>query len=186
MMAPAHTFKGVSRLLHWVMAAMILAMMFIGIGMVTSHDLYATLVDIHRPLGIAVLILAAVRLINRQFNPAPALPAAMPPLIKFSAQASHVALYVLMFAVPLVGWSMLSAGAYPVEMFGAFHLPPIMPHDQELYAVLRRTHTVLAVLFFLVFLAHLGAALAHALIFRDGVFESMASVGRSTSRPLNE
>ena len=79
-----------------------------------------------------------------------------------------------MIALPLVGWAMLSAGAYPVMLFGGVALPPIAPHDAGLYAALRGTHTVLALLLFATFLLHLSAALAHAVIFRDGVFESMA------------
>ena len=69
-----------------------------------------------------------------------------------------------MFALPLVGWGMLSAGGYPIPLIGSFHLPPILPHDKALYAILRPAHTVLAYLLFLTFLAHLGAALTHALV----------------------
>jgi len=54
-------------------------------------------------------------------------------------------------------------------------LPPILPHDATLFAVLRTAHTWLAFALFATFLAHLGAALTHALVFRDGVFASMAS-----------
>jgi cytochrome b561 len=172
-------FPATSRILHWTMAAMIVAMLFIGVGMVTSPDRYHGLVSIHRPLGVAILVLAAIRLVNRQLRKPPSLPPDMPAPLKLVANASHVALYVLMFAVPLVGWAMLSAGAYPVVMFGGFVLPPIAPHDASLYALLRETHEVLAVLFFLTFLAHMAAALAHAAIFRDGVFQSMAG-GRLT------
>jgi cytochrome b561 len=57
-------------------------------------------------------------------------------------------------------------------------LPPILPQDPVLYALLRKLHTDFAYLLFGVFLAHLGAALMHGLIRRDGVFESMASWGR--------
>jgi cytochrome b561 len=88
-----------------------------------------------------------------------------------------------MFAVPLVGWAMLSAGGYPVLLFGGLALPPIVPHDAGLYAALRQTHTVLALLLFATFLLHLGAALAHAVIFRDGVFESMAGSGAGPRSP---
>ena len=164
-----------SRLLHWLMAALILVMLFVGVAMVTSLSDYHRLVDIHRPLGILILVLAAIRLIHRLFRPAPPLPAAMPPLLKVAAQGSHVLLYILMFALPLVGWGMLSAAGYPIVLVGSCHLPAILPHSDGLYAVLRPLHTVLAYLLFVTFLAHLGAALAHALIFRDGVFQSMAS-----------
>jgi cytochrome b561 len=68
---------------------------------------------------------------------------------------------------------MLSAGGYPILVFGAVHLPTILPHDVALFAVLRRTHTIMALLLFAAFLAHLGAALFHALIRRDTVLESV-------------
>jgi cytochrome b561 len=169
-------FTAFARLLHWIMAIMILAMLFIGIGMVSSTDRYGALVAIHRPIGIIILVLVAVRLIYRLFNPPPPLPGAMPRPIKLAAHLSHYALYALMFAVPIVGWSMLSAGGYPIVLAGSLRLPPILPHDIALYATLRCAHTILAILLFLTFLAHLGAALLHAFVFRDGVFESMATV----------
>jgi cytochrome b561 len=84
--------------------------------------------------------------------------------------------------VPLVGWAMLSAGAYPVELYGSLRLPPILPHDLPLYSALRTAHAVLAVLLFLTVLAHLGAALLHALVFRDGVFQSMATLRTRRAR----
>lgn len=167
------TFPLLSRLLHWTMAILILAMLFVGVAMVSSLADYHRLVAIHRPLGILLLVLVAVRLINRLLSPPPPLPAAMPPLLKFVAHASHWVLYGLMFALPLVGWAMLSAAGYPIILVGSFHLPPILPHDAGVYAVLRPLHTVLAYLLFLTFLAHLGAALTHALVFKDGVFRSM-------------
>jgi len=168
-----------SRWLHWLMAVMVLAMLFLGIGMAASvSDRYRLLVAIHRPLGMAVLVLVAIRLVNRLFHPPPPLPDTLPPLQRLAAKASHVLLYALMFIMPLLGWGMLSAARYPIVIFGSLRLPPILPHDPALYAVLRQLHTDFAYLLFGVFLAHLGAALLHGLIRRDGVFESMASWGR--------
>jgi cytochrome b561 len=166
-------FPLLSRLLHWLMAVLILAMLFIGVAMVSSLSDYYRLVAIHKPLGILLLILVAVRLINRLFNKPPPLPAGMPAAMRLAAHASHVVLYALMVALPLVGWGMLSTAGYPIELIGSFHLPAILPHSDALYAVLRPAHTVLAYLLFATFLVHLGAALAHAFIFRDGVFRSM-------------
>jgi len=168
-------FPVLSRILHWLMAAMILSMLFIGIGMVASLADYHWLVSIHRPLGILILVLVAIRLANRLINPAPPLPRGMPPLLRIAAQGSHLLLYALMFAVPLVGWGMLSAARYPIVLYGALELPPIVPQSDQLFASLRTAHTVLALLLFATFLIHLGAALMHAFVFRDGVFESMAS-----------
>ncbi|HEY4164498.1 MAG TPA: cytochrome b/b6 domain-containing protein [Dongiaceae bacterium] len=169
-------FAVASRFLHWLMAAMILAMLFIGVGMVASvSERYEFLVAIHRPLGIAILVLVVIRFINRMINPPPPLPESVPPLQRLAAKASHVLLYALIFLMPLVGWSMLSAANYPIVLYGPLHLPPILPHDLILHAWLRRFHTVLAYLLFVAILVHFGAALLHGLIRRDGVFQSMAS-----------
>jgi cytochrome b561 len=168
-------FSPLQRLLHWLMALMVVAMLFIGIGMVsTVAPQYWTLVSIHKPLGVTILLLVLVRLAVRVLRGTPPLPADLPPLQRSAARASHVVLYGLMILMPLVGWSMLSAGGYPIVLYGPLHLPPIMPHSDALYAVLRSAHTVLALLLFAVILLHLAAALVHALIRRDGVFDSMA------------
>ncbi|HTI99331.1 MAG TPA: cytochrome b/b6 domain-containing protein [Dongiaceae bacterium] len=174
MAAPRTQFAILSRILHWLMAALLLAMLFIGVSMVASLGDYHRLVAIHRPLGILILILAAVRLINRWCTTLPPFPPTMSARERFLASASERLLYTLMFALPLVGWGMLSAGHYPIVMFGALHLPPILPASPTLYAFLRPTHTVLAYLLFLTFLLHLGAVLFHTLIIRDRLLDRMA------------
>jgi cytochrome b561 len=166
-------FALLSRLLHWLMAVLLLAMLFIGVSMVSSLGDYHKLVTIHRPLGILILFLAVIRLATRMFTVLPAFPSTMPPSERFVAHASELLMYGLFIALPLVGWGMLSAGNYPIAMFGAVHLPQILPVSPELYAVLRATHTVLAYLLFLAFLAHLGAMLFHTLILRDGLLNRM-------------
>jgi cytochrome b561 len=172
-------FSLVSRVLHWLMALMVLAMLFIGTGMAASvSERYRFLIAIHRPLGLAVLILVAIRLVNRLINPPPPLPDSLPPLQRVAAKASHVLLYALMFIIPLLGWGMLSAAPYPVVIYGSLRLPPILPQNPVLYSWLRELHGDFAYLLFMVFLAHLGAALMHGLIRRDGVFESMATWSR--------
>ena len=163
-----------ARLLHWSMAALILAMLFIGVAMVTSLADYGTLVALHRPLGLLILILAVLRIANRWRRPPPPLPTDLPPWQRRAAHASHLALYGLMLAMPLVGWAMLSAARIPVAVIGPLVLPPILPQSPMLYAWLRELHTVLAYGLFGLILAHLGAALLHGLIRRDGVLASMA------------
>jgi cytochrome b561 len=155
------------------MAACLIAMLFIGVSMVASLGDYHTLLAIHRPLGILVLLLAILRLTTRLLTKAPDLPPSMPQQERFVAKASERLLYALFFALPLVGWAMLSAGHYPIVMFGSVHLPPILPAKPELYATLRQTHTILAYLLFVAFLAHMGAILFHTLILRDGLLERM-------------
>jgi cytochrome b561 len=166
-------FTAFSRLLHWMMAAMVLAMLFVGAGMVASLADYHVLLAIHRPLGVAILLLVVVRFVNRLFNPPPPLPATMPRVERLMAMAAEWTMYGLMFALPLVGWGMLSAARTPIVLVGPVRLPFILPHDLTLYAVLRKVHAALAYLFFLTFLAHFGAILFHALIVRDGILQRM-------------
>lgn len=169
-----NTFTPAARVLHWLMAVMILAMLFIGVGMVASVSARHTwLLVIHKPLGIAILLLAMLRLAVRLRHPPPPLPADLPALQKLAAQASHWLLYALMLTLPLVGWAMLSAGGYPVMLGASLRLPPIFPASPLAFAVLRHLHGMLAMLLFLTFLAHMAAALYHGLIRRDGVLAGM-------------
>jgi len=162
-----------ARILHWTMAAMILAMLFIGVAMVASLADYHLLVSIHRPLGIAILVLVIIRYVNRRLNPPPQFPASMPRVERFAATTSEMMMYAMMFALPLIGWGMLSAARYPIVLYGPLHLPPILPHSPVLYAVLRKTHTIVAYLFFATFIAHFSAVLIHTLIMRDHLIDRM-------------
>jgi cytochrome b561 len=170
---PRH-FNLLARLLHWSMALAILAMLFVGAGMVVSLRHRDQLLALHRPLGIAILLLAIIRLINRLTRPIPPLPADLPAIQKLAAHASHWLLYGLMLAMPLIGWAMLSAGGYPIPLAGGVHLPAILPHSPEVYGWLRPLHGLLAYVLFLTVLGHLGAALFHAWVRRDEVFGQMA------------
>jgi cytochrome b561 len=167
-------FTGSMRFLHWLIAAMVLAMLGVGVAMVASLGDYHRLVSIHRPLGILILILVVIRFLNRRLSSLPPFPATMSPPERFAARASEALLYTLLLVEPLLGWGMLSAARYPIVLFGSLHLFPILPHSVMLYAVLRRTHTFLAYLLFLAFVAHFGAILFHTLIVRDGMLSRMA------------
>jgi cytochrome b561 len=170
-------FTGLQRFLHWLMAACILAMLFIGVGMVsTVRPKYLALVSLHKPLGAAILLLALIRLGVRLRNGAPPLPADLPAPMRLAAYWSHYVLYTLMFAMPLLGWGMLSAAPYPVVLFGGFRLPPILPQSDSLHTLLWNLHFSLAFAFFAVILVHIAAALFHLLVRRDGVFDAMAPV----------
>jgi cytochrome b561 len=157
------------------MAACILSMLFIGVGMVsTVAPKYLTLVQIHKPLGIAILVLALIRLTLRIYYGAPALPADLPMPIKLAAELSQYIFYALMIAMPLIGWGMLSASSHPVILFGDLKLPAILPVNANLYSLLRRAHHFLAFVFCALLLMHAAALLFHKLVRKDGVFETMA------------
>src|SRR3984885_8902662 len=149
MIGIGHRFTPLQRLLHWLMAFCILAMLFIGVGMVsTVAPKYLTLVSIHKPLGITILVLALIRLAVRLRYGAPSLPADLPEPMRLAAHLSHYALYILMIGMPLIGWGMLSAAAYPVVLFGGVNLPPILPVSASLHTLLWHAHYYLAFAFF--------------------------------------
>jgi len=169
-------FTILQRLLHWLMAISILAMLFIGVGMVsTVMPKYLPLLVTHKTLGLAILVLAVLRIIVRLRSGTPPLPADLPPPMKLGAVLSHYALYALMLGMPLIGWAMQSAGNYPVVLLLGIHLPAILAPNAALYTLLKNAHVYLAFAFFALILLHIAAALFHALIRRDGVFESMTT-----------
>jgi cytochrome b561 len=173
-MTDVRRFTPLQRALHWIMTVCILAMLFMGVGMAsTVAPDNLTLVAIHKPLGILILVLALIRLVVRLRYGAPPLPADLPEPMKLAAHLSHYALYALMIAMPLIGWAMLSAADYPVTLWPSVWLPRIVPQSASLHTALWNAHFYLAFLFFALILMHLAAALFHALIRRDGVFDAM-------------
>ncbi len=178
--APQHVtrrrFTPLQRLLHWLMAVCILAMLFIGVGMVsTVMPKYLTLLSIHRPLGIAILILALIRLVVRLRYGAPR---CRRPARTHKARGPPVALRVLRpddrHAADRLGHAVRRR--LPDRAVQRHPPSPILPQSDSLQALLWNAHFYLAFAFFALILMHVAAALFHALIRRDGVFEAMAPV----------
>ncbi len=166
------TFHPLLRGLHWLMALLILSMLFIGVSMISDlSPRHSLLVNVHKLIGLALLVLVVVRIGVRVFVGSPALPGDLPAAQRWAAKASHLVLYGMMLAMPLLGWGMLSAGGYPLPL----QLPALLPQDIRVYALLRQAHGWLAYLLFATVLLHLAAALVHGLIRRDGVLRSMWS-----------
>jgi len=162
------------RVLHWLMAPLVLAMLLIGLGMVASvSPRHAALVAIHKPLGAALLVLVLLRIVVRLTHRVPPLPNDMPGWQRGVAHLSHLLLYGLLLVQPLVGWSMQSAGGYPVVLWGGFELPALVSPSVGLHTLLRGAHSVIAYVLLLTILLHLAAALFHGLILRDEVLPSM-------------
>jgi cytochrome b561 len=170
-----HRFTLFQRLLHWLMAVGIIAMLFIGVGMVsTITPKYLPLILLHRSLGLALLILVLIRLALRLYYGAPPLPIDLPGPMKLGAKLSHLALYGLMIVMPLLGLGMLWAAAYPVVVYGGIQIPSLLPQSDSAHNLLWSAHFYLAFAFFALVLLHVAAGLFHALVRRDGVFATMA------------
>jgi cytochrome b561 len=173
-----------SRWLHWSMALLIVGMVFVGVAMVDSVATWQpTAVQLHKWLGLSLLVLVALRLVQRLRHPAPPLPADLPRLQALGARGAHVALYALMFAMPLVGWAMQGAAGTPVVLPGGWVLPALVAPDLATYGLLRDAHAVLAYTLFALVLLHAGAGLYHGLVRRDGVLESMTGAAAPVEEP---
>ncbi|GAA6142405.1 cytochrome b [Hydrogenophaga sp. 5NK40-0174] len=177
-------YHPVSVLLHWVLGLALIAIFALGIYM---HELPFSpqrlkLYNWHKWAGITVLTLSFVRLFWRLLVPPPALPQsmvdAMPAWQHMAHKLTHVGLYLLFFAVPLVGWAYSSAAGFQVVLFGVLPLPDFVPTSEGLADVLKEAHEVLAFAMAALVLLHVAGAVKHQVIDRDGLMSRMG-FGRS-------
>jgi cytochrome b561 len=101
------------------------------------------------------------------------MPRTIPRWQQIGAHFSHYGLYVLLFATPLLGWTMSSARNFPVSWFGVFTLPDLVAPDRGVYEFLHEAHEVSAKLIFVLALLHAAAALKHHFIDQDNVLRRM-------------
>ena len=169
-----------ARLLHWLTALCVLTLIVLGIWMTErsaanlwdalTNSLYAW----HKLIGFVVLILTLVRFVVKLRSVPPPYPDSVSPRNIKIAAAAHGLLYLLLLIVPLLGWAGVTA--YPALItVGGYNLPamPGIPKDQALAKQLFEIHGNLALLLAALALAHIGAALHHLLIKKDGVFQRM-------------
>jgi cytochrome b561 len=166
-------FTWLSRLLHWLTAALVFSALFVGFVMVNSLGSYAQLIVVHKTLGALILLVMVARIINRWTHHPPAWPPTIGALEGRLVGLAEKLLYALLLLQPLVGWAMLSAAGGPVVVFGTVALPRIAPFDAQLYWVLRQAHSVIAYTLMAVIAAHVSAVLLHTLTLRDRLIERM-------------
>ena len=160
--------------LHWLLALMIVGAFAVGLYMTSLpfSPQRIKLYNWHKWAGVLILTLSAARLLWRLTHRPPA-PLPMPAWQQRSAHAAHMALYVLFFAVPLVGWAYSSAAGFPVVLFGVLPLPDFVPVDRELSEAIKPFHGWLAYALAAVVALHVVAALKHHLIDRDATLSRL-------------
>lgn len=161
--------------LHWLVALLIFAAFPLGVYM---HDLPLSpyklrLYSYHKWIGVTVFVLALIRLSWRATHRPPALPENMPNWEKFAAHATHYALYVLIFIIPLSGWLMSSAKGFQTVWFGVLPMPDLVGKDKALGDLLHEVHEVLNFLLLGLVAGHTGAAIKHHFIERDDILTRM-------------
>lgn len=166
---------GVSQALHWLMAALIFAMAWIGLTMgdlPNGPDKIATYA-LHKSLGLSILALALLRLLWRLLTGAPAAVAGTPRWQSTIASITHIALYALLLVLPLSGWLLNSASGFPLQWFGLFNLPALTSSNETLHAQAVQAHEWLFWALAVLVLLHIAAAIYHHLFLEDATLARM-------------
>lgn len=160
---------------HWLIAILIIAAFALG-SIMTDMKISPGKLQYyswHKWLGVTILALVAMRLLSRLLLGAPAYPESMKKWEMQLANATHLFLYLLMFAVPLSGYFYTSAAGIPVVYFKLIELPTIIGPNPELKPILKGLHEVLTTILLIVVSLHVAAALKHYFIDKDGIFQRM-------------
>ena len=164
--------------LHWTIAALVLLVQVpVGVLMLTLDPGTAQNVafNIHKTNGIVIFLLAIVRLGWRWYHPVPVLPADLPTWQRRAARTSHVLLYGLLFAMPVSGFLYTAMGGFPVPFFMVYDLGSLVPENAARAETFRSIHLTLQWLLYATVLVHVGAALEHHFLRKDGVLRRMLS-----------
>ncbi len=188
--APAQKYTRVAVLLHWSIALLILGNVALGLTAALlpdgtlSDEGIRFVIDTHKSIGITVLGLAILRVLWRLTHRPPPLPAEFPAWERAAAHAAHIALYVLIFAMPLTGWlhdsAWVAAASHPMYLFGLFQWPRIgfiMNLDpatkNQLHEQFGALHTACSYALYGVLALHIAGALKHQWIDRHSVLRRM-------------
>ena len=171
--------------LHWLIAVLLIG----NIGLAWYADTLSGLpkiapVQLHKSIGITVLLLSAVRLGWRLLAPPPPLPASVAGFTRIVAGVVYALFYVVMIGLPLTGWALSSASVIisirPIMLFGLVQWPAIAPLAQlpgpemkQAHEAFVTAHGLLAKLVYGLFALHVAAALRHLILLRDGVMGRM-------------
>jgi cytochrome b561 len=183
--ASPERYTAVAILLHWLIALGILALIVIGLMMT---QLQATigpmetfkLFQLHKSIGITVLLLAVIRILWRFTHKPPVLPADMPAVERGAAHGLHWLLYILMLGLPLTGWAVVSSSPFnlPTVLYSLIPWPdlPVLPHLANKAAVshvLAWVHAYGAWILIGLLIIHFAAVFRHHIIKRDGILLRM-------------
>lgn len=172
---PRNRYSTVSLILHWVIALAVIAQVLL----IMAHDategpLSREFVQVHKAVGLTILVLTLGRIGWRLANPLIALPVDMPKWERILARTTQIGFYVVLLAMPLTGWLASSAAGREISWFGLFQWP-LLPvgGGREAAGQFMDVHDVAAKLLYLLILLHVVGALKHQFINRDNILHRM-------------
>lgn len=190
--SPSHSsvrqtrYTAVAIALHWLLALAIVGMFGVGVYMtdLPISPLRMKLYNWHKWAGVTFLALTVLRVLWRVTHRPPVLPVAvsqaMPTWQTQAYHATHHIMYALFFVVPLIGWAYSSAAGYPIVWFGQIALPDLLAKDDAMAELIKPLHELSAFALMGLAALHVGAALKHHWVDRDGLLQRMLP-GRTTA-----
>lgn len=175
MAEPRNRYSNVSLAFHWGIALLVVSqIVLIMLHDATEGPMSREYVQIHKSVGLSILVLTLARIGWRFANPAIPLPAGTPGWQKVAARTTHVLFYVLLIGLPLGGWAASSAGGRDIEWFGLFTWPALpLPLDRDLAGAFMDAHEAGVKVLYVLMILHVAAALKHHFIDRDNVLHRM-------------
>ncbi|TPE47567.1 cytochrome b [Amaricoccus solimangrovi] len=165
----------VSRLFHWTTVLIVLVMIPVGLTMI--QDLPRSVQDplfiLHKGLGSVFLTLILARIVWRLRHPPPPLPESIPAAQRRVAALSHALLYLLLLTMAVSGYVRVTTGGFPIELLNALGIPPLFSKHESVSLAAKSVHLTTVIVLIAVIALHVGAALHHALVRRDGVLARM-------------
>lgn len=177
--ATSRRYTRTAMLLHWVLGLALTSVFAVGVYMadLPFSPQRLKLYNWHKWAGVTLLALSTLRLLWRATHRPPALPpaieSAMPGWQKLAHHATHGLLYVLFFAVPLIGWAYSSAAGFPIVFLGLWPLPDFVPVSKELADAIKPWHEITAFAMAGLVVLHIAGALKHQIVDRDGLVARM-------------
>lgn len=168
-------YTGTAKVLHWLMALLLIALLALGFYMsdLPLSPQKLQLYSWHKWAGVSAFLLLIVRLAWRLTHKPPALSGHMPKIQQSAAHAGHIALYVLMFVIPLSGWLMSSAKGFQTVWFGILPIPDLIEKNKELGEILLEIHESLNIALIFILVAHIAAVIKHHLLDKDDTLRRM-------------
>jgi len=171
----ARGYDGVAKTLHWLVFALVLAQFSVAIAMpdIGRGTVPGTLINLHMSIGVAILLLVAVRWLWRAGHDVPLATGDLPRWEQRVARATHVLLYALLVANPILGWANASARDWKISVFGTFSLPHLVAPRARIGMIAGDVHQFLAWTLLVLIGLHVAAALYHRFVRHDGVLQRM-------------
>ena len=169
-------YTSVAIALHWAIALAIIFMIWLGWNMEEKE----AALQLHKSIGITILLATIARIVWRLLNPPPPLPAEMKPLEKTASHLAHLGFYGLMLAMPLTGWLLVSSHPrfdIPTVLFGTVSWPDLPGVDflknDFAHEIIEFVHSKLAWVTIILLALHVGGALKHEFSAEEGVLKRM-------------